>query len=257
MIYFLLPSYNEESALPLVLETISGLKFPGEDWHVVAVDDGSSDGTPGVLKEWVEKIPMTILTHSQNMGLGRAIRTGFEHLLEIIKTDDAVIALDADNTQDAKISLKMRVKQLANDLDVVIASRYHTGEDGSGKEVGLALHRKILSRGVSFILDWAFHVSGAKDYSCGYRLYSGRILHRAREVYGVKLVEEQNFVCMAEILLKLDNIGAKIGEVSLVLRYDLKGSPSKMKVVRTVLRYFRMIWRFKGLGELKKYKYPR
>ncbi|MCX6647155.1 MAG: glycosyltransferase family 2 protein [bacterium] len=257
MIYFLLPAYNEESALPLVLETISGLNFPGENWHVVAVDDGSSDGTPDILKKWAEKIPMTVLTHSPNMGLGRAMRTGLTHLTEIVKLDDAVVALDADNTQDPKLSLKMREKQLAKDLDIVIASRYHRDEHESGKEVGLAFHRKVLSRGVGIILDMAFRVKGAKDYSCGFRLYSGRILLRAKGIYGDRLVEEANFVCMAEILVKLDHIGAKIDEVSMVLRYDLKGSASKMKVIRTILRYFRMIWRYKVLGELRQYKYAR
>ena len=255
MIYFLLPAYNEESALPLVLETISGLEFPGEQWHVVVVDDGSSDGTPALLAEWAEKIPMTVLTHSPNKGLGRAMRTGLTHLAGIIKPDDAVIALDADNTQNPELSLKMRKKQLANDLDIVIASRYHRDENESGKEVGLAWHRKVLSRGAGIILDAAFRVKGAKDYSCGFRLYSGRILLRAGDVYGEKLVEEPNFVCMAEILVKLDHIGAKIDEVSMVLRYDLKGGASKMRVVGTVLRYFRMIWRYKVLGELRKYQY--
>ena len=254
MIYFLLPAYNEQDALPLVLETISGLEFPGEEWHVVVVDDGSSDSTPALLKEWSEKIPMTVLTHSPNKGLGKAMKTGLTHLTDIISPEDAVIALDADNTQDPKLSLKMRTKQLTNDLDIVIASRYHRDAEESGKEVGLAFHRKVLSRGAGIILDMAFRIKGAKDYSCGFRLYSGRILHRAKAVYGENLVEEPNFVCMAEILVKLYHIGAKIGEVSLVLRYDLKGSASKMRVVRTVLRYFRMIWRFKALGELRKYK---
>jgi len=255
MIYFLLPAYNEESALPLVLETISGLVFPGENWHVVAVDDGSSDGTPEILKKWAGKIPMTVLTHSPNMGLGRAMRTGLAHLTDIIKPGDAVVALDADNTQDPKLSLKMREKQLAKDLDIVIASRYHRDEHESGREVGLAFHRKVLSRGAGIILDMAFHVKGAKDYSCGFRLYSGRILLRANEIYIDRLVEEPNFVCMAEILVKLYHIGAKIDEVSMVLRYDLKSGVSKMRVIRTIFRYFHLIWRYKVLGELKKYKY--
>ena len=121
------------------------------------------------------------------------------------------------------------------------------------KEIGLALHRKILSKGASFLLDTTFHVTGAEDYTCGFRLYSGSILKKAREIYGDKLVEEPNFVCMAEIMVKLHHIGAKVGEVPLILRYDLKGGASKLKIIQTVLRYFRLIWRYKVLGELKKY----
>jgi dolichol-phosphate mannosyltransferase len=148
----------------------------------------------------------------------------------------------------------MREKQRSDDLDVVIASRYASDGAEKGKEVGLAFHRKILSRGAGLILQIAFHIGGAKDYTCGYRLYSGKILKKAAHIYGEKLVEEPNFVCMVEILVKLDHIGARIGEVPLVLRYDLKAGASKMKIFRTVMRYFGLIWQYKVMGELRKYK---
>ncbi len=255
MIYFLLPAYNEEDDLPKVLTTISGLNFPDEDWHVVVVDDGSTDSTPNLLKEWSEKVPLTVLTHAPNRGLGRAMRTGLIHLGNTASDDDAVIALDADNTQDPNLAVRMREKQRSKGLDIVIASRYFVESDGArGEEIGLALHRKILSRGASWLLDTAFHVGGATDYTCGFRLYTGNILRHAAEIYGDGLVEEKNFVCMAEILIKLANIGAKVGEVPLRLRYDLKGGASKMKVMQTVFRYLGMIWRYKVGGELKKYR---
>jgi dolichol-phosphate mannosyltransferase len=254
VIYFLLPAYNEETALPLLLDAISVLKFPGEDWHVVVVDDGSKDHTPELLKDWAKKIPLTVLTHSPNQGLGRAMRTGLMHLAGVANDDDAVVALDSDNTHPPSIAIKMRQKERSENLDVVIASRYASDADQKGREVGLAFHRKILSRGAGLILQIAFHVKGAKDYTCGFRLYSGKILKKAVAIYGEKLVEEPNFVCMVEILVKLDHIGARIGEVPLVLRYDLKAGASKMKIVKTVVRYFGLIWEYKAMGELKKYK---
>jgi len=254
VIYFLLPAYNEENDLPKVLEAISALKFPDEDWHVVVVDDGSSDSTPLILTDWSGKIPLTILTHSPNAGLGRAMRTGLDHLAAMVTDADAVVALDADNTQPPSLAVRMRAKQIADSIDIVIASRYcEEGDDDKGKEIGLALHRKILSRGASFLLETAFHVTGARDYTCGFRLYSGSIIRKAKNIYGDRLVEEPNFVCMAEILIKLHHIGAKVGEVPLTLRYDLKGGASKLRIVRTVLRYFRLIWRYKFAKELSKF----
>jgi dolichol-phosphate mannosyltransferase len=256
VIYFLLPAYNEEKALPALLGTISGLKFPGEDFRVVVVDDGSSDGTPALLREWASRIPLTVLAHEANKGLGRAMRTGLTHLTGLVSDDDAVIALDSDNTHPVSIALRMREKQRAENLDVVIASRYASDTGGKGAEIGLAFHRKILSRGAGLLLRMAFPIRGAKDYTCGYRLYSGRILHSAGRIYGENLVEEPNFVCMVEILIKLARIGAKIGEVPLVLRYDLKTGASKMKIGRTVARYFGLIWRYRILGELRKFDKP-
>jgi len=254
VIYFLLPAYNEETGLPLVLDAVSKLKFPDEDVHVLVVDDGSSDNTPFILTEWSGRIPMTIITHAVNEGLGRAMRSGLMYLGDVVKDNDAVVALDSDNTHDPSLAIRMRRKAVDNNLDIVIASRYHTEDEESGKEIGLAPHRKIMSRGASWLLSLAFHVKRASDYTCGFRLYSGSILKKAIGIYGDKLVEERNFVCMAEILVKLAHIGAKVGEAPLTLRYDLKSGASKLRVMRTIARYLRMIWRYKALGELRQYK---
>lgn len=256
MIYYLLPAYNEERSIADVLRAVTTVAFPGEEWRIVVVDDGSRDHTPQILDEWKKLAPVTVLAHETNQGLGAAMRTGLTHLGRIVSEDDAVVALDADNTQDPALAVRMRAKQKAEDLDIVIASRYCRSSDADkGEEIGLAFHRKVLSRGASSIMAAAFRIKGATDYSCGFRLYSGRILKRAGEIYGDNLVEEKDFVCMVEILVKLSHIGAKVGEVPLVLRYDLKSGPSKLKITRTVLRYFRLIWAYKVLGRLRRYRY--
>lgn len=56
---------------------------------------------------------------------------------------------------------------------------------------------------------------------------------------------------MAEILIKLAALPAKVDEVGLVLRYDLKEGESKMKYFHTIIRYFRFLIREKvyGLGK--------
>lgn len=255
MIYFLLPAYNEEVALPLVLKAISSLEFTDEKWLVVVVDDGSTDGTPEILRDWSDRIPLNVLIHSPNQGLGRAMRTGLEFLGGVLTDGDAVVALDSDNTHDPSLAVRMRREQKENELDIVIASRYFRGGgDDRGREIGLTYRRKILSRVASFLLGLVFHLRGARDYTCGFRLYSGRILRVGREVYGERLVEEPNFVCMAELLVKLARLGARIGEVPLTLRYDLKGGASKLRMPQTILRYLRLIWRYKVLGELRRFK---
>lgn len=99
---------------------------------------------------------------------------------------------------------------------MAIASRYETG----GDEVGLKLHRKILSRGASFLLDKCFKVEGAKDYTCGYRMYRRSVIKNAFNRYGENFIVENSFVCMAEILIKVAYLPARVAEVPLVLRYE-------------------------------------
>ena len=65
--------------------------------------------------------------------------------------------------------------------------------------------------------------------------------------FGDEFVSETGFTSMAEILIRLSFIGSTFYEVPLMLRYDLKGSPSKMKVFKTVMRYFRLISKLKAV----------
>jgi dolichol-phosphate mannosyltransferase len=106
--------------------------------------------------------------------------------------------------------------------------------------------RKVLSRGASFLLSTVARVRGARDYTCGYRLYRSTMLRRALEAWGDRLIEEVGFVCMAELLVKLGRGGARVAEAPLVLRYDLKEGASKMKILKTITRYFAMARRVRS-----------
>ena len=65
----------------------------------------------------------------------------------------------------------------------------------------------------------------------------------------VRLIEERGFACMVELLLKLNHLGAKMCEVPLDLRYDLKQSASKMDVGSNTTRLLKKLvaWRVRGL----------
>jgi dolichol-phosphate mannosyltransferase len=187
-------------------------------------------------------MPITLLAHQVNMGLGEAMKTGFKHLAETASGDDLVVTMDADNTHDPHLILKMKEKiDSGAGLDIVIASRYAEG----GKEVGLELLRRILSRGASLLLQFFFNVEGASDYTCGFRMYRASIIKGSLHAYGESFIEEKSFVCMAEILIKAFYAGARIGEAPLVLRYDLKEGRSKMKKLRTIMKYARLMARGK------------
>jgi dolichol-phosphate mannosyltransferase len=245
MLYILLPAFNEERDIRPLLERICGamqqLNVP--NYKVFVVNDGSTDGTVREVLAMQATMPVELLNHDMNKGLGQAMLTGLRHAAALINPDDVLVSMDADNTHEPLLISAMLGKICS--ADVVIASRYEKG----GEEIGLSKIRSILSRGASGLLMAFFPIPGAKDYTCGYRAYSGEILKRADQFYGDHLVEERGFTCMAEILIKMRTVGARVAEVPLVLRYDLKSGISKMKVVRTILRYFVLIGKnFKGIA---------
>jgi dolichol-phosphate mannosyltransferase len=252
MIYVLLPAYNEEKALPAIFASLEKLIAESdEEIRIVLVDDGSTDATLDVARSFEGKLPLTILDHGSNKGLGRAMRTLMYHVVEIANPDDVAVAMDADNTHNPSLIPKMREKINAG-ADIVIASRYHP----EGDEVGLSTFRRFLSRGASILLGTVFRIPGVRDYTCGYRMYRLQKLKGAREIYKDDFITERNFVCMAEILIKLFKIGAVVDEVGLILRYDLKGGPSKMPFIRTIAKYLLMTWRWGILNGLKIYLKP-
>jgi dolichol-phosphate mannosyltransferase len=237
MIYILLPAYNEERDIGTLLDRIcDAMQSLPYSYKVFVVNDGSTDGTVTTVNRCQGAMPIELIDHGVNKGLGQAMLTGLCRAAEVIQDDDVLITMDADNTHDPQLIRAMLEKVKAG-AGLVIASRYEHG----GEEVGLSETRSFLSRGASGLLKLFFPIPGAKDYTCGYRAYRGAELKRAFQVYGNQLVEERGFTCMAEILIKLRAVGVKVAEVPLVLRYDLKSGQSKMKVVRTILRYFVMI----------------
>jgi len=237
MIHIMLPAYNEAAALPALLDSIREVRWAdGETYTVLVVDDGSTDATVSACRSRWDSMPLEVSCHITNQGLGKAMMTGLKHCLSRCGPDDIVIAMDADNTHSPALMPAM-VRRIRSGSDIVIASRYAPG----GREIGLSTKRKILSRGASAMLKVAFGITGARDYTCGYRAYSASILERGFRVFADDLIEQRGFVCMAELLIKLGSLGAKVSETPLVLRYDRKAGASKMNVAGTIGSYLKLI----------------
>jgi len=108
----LIPAYNAQWTLGAVL-----LKMEPLEVDTLVVDDGSSDETGRVASERGAQL----LKHSQNLGKGAALRTGFESILR--KDYRVVITLDADGQHDpAEIPSLLDVFQSVMP-DILIASR--------------------------------------------------------------------------------------------------------------------------------------
>jgi dolichol-phosphate mannosyltransferase len=241
----LLPCLNEEQALPGLLGHFDALsKDIPAGWSIrlLVVDDGSTDKTASIAQSWHGPVEVALLQNGQNLGLGAALREGIVWFLAHPGSEADVLAvMDADGTHPPELlpGMMQRMYEPGRELDVAIASRYTKG----GEEHGLPALRRLYSRMASVTLGALARVHGARDYTCGYRLYRRSILLKARARYGDALVTERSFVCMAELLIKLARCGARVGEVPLKLHYELKGGVSKMRVAATIRRYVLLGWR--------------
>lgn len=75
LVSILIPVYNEERLLEEVLRKVCAAPF---DKEMIVVDDGSRDGTKGILARLCRELPLTVVTHDVNQGKGCAVRTAIE-----------------------------------------------------------------------------------------------------------------------------------------------------------------------------------
>jgi dolichol-phosphate mannosyltransferase len=235
-----LPAFNEEKDLPNLLarirETLTGQRFR---YQVIVVDDGSKDRTAEIAEAAAKEMPLRLVKHGVNKGLGMAIQTG---LSTAMKVADAVLVMDSDNTHDPLYALEMVAELEKGDSQLVIASRYQPGS----VIMGLSPFRKGLSLGCFLLMKTLVPFKNVRDYSTGFRCYHSNLLQRMASVYGEdKLVEESGFVCMLEVLLKLRSIDARACEIPYTLRYDLKTGVSKLRIWRTLKRYLAVVNRYR------------
>lgn len=86
----LVPAYNAERTLAATLRSVLRQSFPS--WECVVVDDGSTDGTAAILREYARRDARIVPTGSEHLGIVGALNRGLERC-----RGDYVARLDADD----------------------------------------------------------------------------------------------------------------------------------------------------------------
>jgi glycosyltransferase involved in cell wall biosynthesis len=89
-----LPVFEEQERITgLLQDLVRTLEGAGRTFEVIAVDDGSSDGTPESLQRALDRAPgrVRVARHLHNRGNGAALRTGIR-----LAQGDIVVTMDAD-----------------------------------------------------------------------------------------------------------------------------------------------------------------
>src|SRR5215216_4212587 len=93
-----IPVYNEEQNLPLLMDAIcNALMALNMKWEVVFVDDGSTDHSVRAMQMLYEKDPehVRVVVLRRNFGQTAAIAAGIDHA-----EGDTIVLLDADMQND-------------------------------------------------------------------------------------------------------------------------------------------------------------
>ncbi len=231
-LYICLPSYNEAENLP---ELIGDIGKTTPNAKLVVVDDGSTDLTGDIAEKAGAKMNLVVVRHPRNMGLAQAMKTAFDHVLHEADDEALIVVMDADGSHRPEQIPKL-VEKANEGADLVVAGRYIDGAEVRG----VSPLRRVLSYGTRQLTQLIFGRLGARDVSCGYRLYRSSLLREAKEAYGDNLIVSEGFSVNVELLIKLSKIGAVIEQTPLDLRYDLKKGRSKIRILPTIFQYLKL-----------------
>ena len=230
MTYVVLPAYNEADGLPLLLDRIQRVFADnGKSYHVIVVDDASTDDTAEIAIDFSAKMPVSLVQHVKNQNLPGALRSGLTAAVGLAQEGDVIVTMDGDDTHPPAF-INPLLQKIEEGYDIVTASRYQNGS----RVVGVPKFRVLMTYGAKLLFQTIMPIPGVRDYTCGYRAYRFNALKETMDHYGDEFVSEKGFSCMADVLLKMRKFKYVFGEVPFLLRYDQKQGLSKMNVGRTV-----------------------
>jgi dolichol-phosphate mannosyltransferase len=165
----IIPTYNEIENIERMIRTIFSLPSP-YPYHVLIVDDGSPDGTAGIVTSLQAKFHdrLFLLERPGKQGLGTAYILGFNWALK--NNYDFVFEMDADfshNPQDL-----VRLHQACLDgADLAIGSRYKSGVNVVNWPIGRVLMSYFASLYVRFVTGMHIH-----DTTAGFKCYRNKVI---------------------------------------------------------------------------------
>ncbi len=158
----ILPAFNEEGNIARAVESAfaGAAKIP-MTCEVVVVNDGSRDGTAGILEALrMEQGPrLQVVDHAVNLGYGVALRDGFR-----ASRGRLVFYTDSDNQFDLG-ELKDFTPLMAEN-DVILGYRIDRQDPWL---------RKFVSGGFNRLSSMAFGMS-VRDLNCSFKLFKGDVI---------------------------------------------------------------------------------
>ena len=197
----IIPAYNEAENLPATLSRIPTTLLP--NLRVIVVDDGSLDGSGEIAGRHGADM---VVSHSENLGLGAALRTGLDAAKQIDAR--AAVYIDADGEYSPEQIPDLLLPIEDGEADYVLGSRF------LGTRERQPFMRMVANRIFTLLLCLA---SGRRitDGQTGFRAFSRRALECA------EIIHDYNY---AQVLtLDLLKKGMRLKEVPISYRFRTKG----------------------------------
>jgi glycosyltransferase involved in cell wall biosynthesis len=196
-----MPVFNEANTIEEAIRRVQSVGFEKE---IIAVDDGSTDGSRDILKHIEAEArrngaslgDFKAVYQPFNQGKGAAIRSGLPHV-----TGEVVIIQDADLEYDPRDYANLLEPILSGRADVVYGTRF----SGGGAHRVLFFWHDVGNR-ILTLFSNALTNLNLTDMEVGYKAFRSEILK------GLKL-ESNRFGFEPEVTVKVAKKGCRVYEV--------------------------------------------
>jgi len=211
----IIPTYNEKENIEAIVRKVFSLPV---DFHILVIDDGSPDGTAGIVKGLQAEFPeqLHLLERSGKQGLGTAYLTGFRWSLD--NGYDFVFEMDADFSHNPDDLLRLYSACAEHGADVAIGSRYCNGVSVVDWPIGRIIMSYYASAYVRGVLNMKVY-----DTTAGFVCYSRKVL----ETIDLDAVQMKGYGFQIEMKYTAHKLGFKIKEVPIIFTNRQLGT-SKM-----------------------------
>ena len=204
-----IPVFNEEESLPRLHEALTTeLQKLGQPYEIIYADDGSQDGSLGLLREMAAAdARVKVISFRRNFGQTAAMDAGFRHA-----SGDVVVPMDADLQNDPS-DIGMLLEQIDTGYDVVKGWRKNRQDTFISRTLPSRIANALISRVTGVHLH---------DYGCTLTAYRKEVLEPVR-LYG----EMHRFIPAYAVWA-----GGKMKEVA-VKHHPRRWGETKYNITRT------------------------
>jgi glycosyltransferase involved in cell wall biosynthesis len=223
-ISLVMPAYNEADNIePMVAEAIPALEANADDYEIVVVDDGSSDGTADVTRRVMENNPhVRLVQHLANQGFGAAVFSG---LTSAVK--DWIFYTDAD--RQFVLSELERFVPFMNQVDLIAGYRAPRRDP---------FMRVLYGKGWSMLCTLLFGYT-VRDVDCGFKLFHREIVEKL-----APQVTSRGATFSIEWLVRAKRAGYRFVELPVTHRPRVAGRQTGANIA-VIVRAFRELMRLR------------
>lgn len=204
----IIPTYNEKENIEAIIRAVLGLDTDDHRFDILIIDDGSPDGTAGIVKgliagEFADRLH--IVERSGKLGLGTAYIAGFRWALD--HDYEYVFEMDADFSHNPNDLPRLYKACAAEGADVSVGSRYITGVNVVNWPIGRVLMSYYASAYVRTVLGITL-----RDTTAGFVCYSRKVL----DSIDFDAIRFKGYAFQIEMKFTALTLGYRIKEVPVV-----------------------------------------